>query len=73
MQVIYNIFDQSPEPNLFPLVREMNVGVLARVPLDEGALTGTITENTRFREGRFSRLRISGAIASSEWWIALTH
>jgi len=48
VQVIYNIFDQSPQRNLFGLVQQMNVGVLARVPLDEGALTGTITEQTEF-------------------------
>src|SRR5581483_9163176 len=48
VQVIYNIFDQSPERNLFPLVRKMDVGVIARVPLDEGALTGAITESTQF-------------------------
>lgn len=48
VQVIYNIFDQSPERNLFPLCQEKNIGVLARVPLDEGALTGTIREDTRY-------------------------
>ncbi|HBY61799.1 MAG TPA: aldo/keto reductase [Solibacterales bacterium] len=46
VQVIYNIFDQTPETNLFPLCQELNIGVLARVPLDEGALTGAITEDT---------------------------
>ncbi|MDX2151656.1 MAG: aldo/keto reductase [Bryobacteraceae bacterium] len=46
VQVIYNIFDQSPERALFPLCQESGVGVLARVPLDEGALTGAITEDT---------------------------
>lgn len=53
VQVIYNIFDQTPERNLFPLVQEKNVGVLARVPLDEGALTGTIGESTSFPKGDF--------------------
>jgi aryl-alcohol dehydrogenase-like predicted oxidoreductase len=53
VQVIYNIFDQSPETHLLPLCREKNVGVLARVPLDEGALTGTITEATTFESGEF--------------------
>ncbi|MGI9072692.1 MAG: aldo/keto reductase [Bryobacteraceae bacterium] len=53
VQVIYNIFDQTPEKNLFPLCQEKKVGVLARVPLDEGGLTGTITENTRFVPGEF--------------------
>jgi len=53
VQVIYNIFDQSPETNLFPLCRERKVGVLARVPLDEGGLTGSITANTNFEAGEF--------------------
>jgi len=53
VQVIYNIFDQSPERNLFPLCLEKNIGVLARVPLDEGSLTGTITEDTVFPPGDF--------------------
>ncbi|MBV9405905.1 MAG: aldo/keto reductase [Acidobacteriaceae bacterium] len=53
VQVIYNIFDQSAEKNLFPLCQQMKVGVLARVPLDEGGLTGTITDNTQFAPGDF--------------------
>jgi aryl-alcohol dehydrogenase-like predicted oxidoreductase len=53
VQVIYNIFDQSPETNLFPLCEKLKVGVLARVPLDEGGLTGTITEDTTFEPGEF--------------------
>jgi aryl-alcohol dehydrogenase-like predicted oxidoreductase len=53
VQVIYNIWDQSPEKNLFPLCQQMKVGVLARVPLDEGGLTGTITESTTFQPGEF--------------------
>ncbi len=53
VQVIYNIFDQSAERNLFPLCEKHKVGVLARVPLDEGGLTGTITEDTQFEPGEF--------------------
>jgi aryl-alcohol dehydrogenase-like predicted oxidoreductase len=53
VQVIYNIFDQSAEKNLFPLCQKNKVGVLARVPLDEGGLTGTITEDTQFAPGEF--------------------
>lgn len=53
VQVIYNIFDQTPERNLFPLCQEKKVGVLARVPLDEGGLTGTIREDTQFAPGDF--------------------
>lgn len=48
VQVIYNIFDQNPEDNLFPLCRELNIGVIARVPFDEGTLTGTFTKETTF-------------------------
>ncbi len=53
VQVIYNIFDQTAETNLFPLCQQMKVGVLARVPLDEGGLTGSITEETVFEPGEF--------------------
>jgi len=48
VQVIYNIFDQSPEDKLFPVCRELNVGVIARVPLDEGSLGGKMTRDTKF-------------------------
>src|SRR3984957_13535476 len=48
VQVIYNIFDQAPEDELFPLCQELNVGVIARVPLDEGSLGGKMTLETRF-------------------------
>jgi aryl-alcohol dehydrogenase-like predicted oxidoreductase len=53
VQVIYNIFDQTPEKQLFPLTLQDNIGVLARVPLDEGALGGHITEDTTFPPGDF--------------------
>jgi aryl-alcohol dehydrogenase-like predicted oxidoreductase len=48
VQVIYNIFDQAPEDRLLPLCRELNVGVIARVPLDEGSLGGKMTAQTKF-------------------------
>lgn len=48
VQVIYNIFDQAPEDNLFPLCRKLDIGVIARVPFDEGTLTGTFTKDTTF-------------------------
>ncbi len=51
VQVIYNIFDQAPEDELFPVCRELNVGVIARVPFDEGTLTGTLTKESRWPEG----------------------
>ena len=51
VQVIHNIFDQAPEDNLFPLCQELNVGVIARVPLDEGSLGGKMTMETKFPKG----------------------
>jgi aryl-alcohol dehydrogenase-like predicted oxidoreductase len=50
VQVIYNIFDQAPEDELLPVCRELNIGVIARVPLDEGSLGGKMTAETRFPE-----------------------
>ncbi len=51
VQVIYNIFDAAPEDKLFPACRAHNVGVIARVPLDEGSLGGRLTAETRFPDG----------------------
>jgi len=51
VQVIYNIFDQNPEDDLFPACREMKVAVIARVPFDEGTLTGALTKESRWPEG----------------------
>jgi aryl-alcohol dehydrogenase-like predicted oxidoreductase len=53
VQVIYNVFDQSPEDELFPACREHGVGVIARVPLDEGGLTGRIDGDTEFEGDDF--------------------
>jgi aryl-alcohol dehydrogenase-like predicted oxidoreductase len=53
VQVIYNIFDQSPEDKLFPACEHHRVGVIARVALDEGGLTGKITPDTKFEPGDF--------------------
>jgi aryl-alcohol dehydrogenase-like predicted oxidoreductase len=53
VQVIYNVFDQSPEDELLPACEQHGIGVLARVPFDEGALTGTIGPDTQFPEGDF--------------------
>jgi aryl-alcohol dehydrogenase-like predicted oxidoreductase len=51
VQVIYNIFDQSPEDELFPVCQELNIGVIARVPLDEGSLAGKLKLDTKFPPG----------------------
>jgi aryl-alcohol dehydrogenase-like predicted oxidoreductase len=48
VQIIYNIFDQNPEDQLFPACREKNVAVIARVPFDEGSLTGTLTLDSKW-------------------------
>lgn len=51
VQVIYNIFDQAPQDLLLPVCAEREIGVIARVPFDEGSLTGTLTHETRWPEG----------------------
>ena len=51
VQVIYNIFDQSPEDELFHVCEEMDIGIIARVPLDEGSLGGKLTPETSFPDG----------------------
>ena len=51
MQVIYNIFDQNPEDELFPACVEKDVAVIARVPFDEGTLSGTLTKDSKWPEG----------------------
>ncbi len=53
VQVIYNVFDQSPEDELLPVCLERGVGVIVRVPFDEGGLTGRVTPGTEFEEGDF--------------------
>lgn len=60
VQVIYNIFDQTPERKLLPLCLAENIGVLARVPLDEGSLTGNITAETKFPTGDFREFYFKG-------------
>lgn len=51
VQVIYNIFDQNPEDELFPACAAMDVGVIARCPFDEGTLTGGLTLQSKWPEG----------------------
>ena len=55
VQVVYNIFDQAPEDELFPLCREQGVAVIARVPFDEGSLAGQLSRDRVFPEGDFRR------------------
>ena len=56
VQVIYNIFDQSPEDELFPLCEELGIAVIARVPFDEGSLSGAVTRQSHWPEGDFRRI-----------------
>jgi aryl-alcohol dehydrogenase-like predicted oxidoreductase len=51
VQVVYNIFDQAPEDELFPYCQAHNIAVIARVPFDEGSLTGTLSPDSRWPEG----------------------
>lgn len=51
VQVIYNIFDQNPKDELFPACSKHGVAVIARVPFDEGTLTGTLTKESRWPKG----------------------
>jgi aryl-alcohol dehydrogenase-like predicted oxidoreductase len=51
VQVIYNIFDQNPEDNLFPLCEELDVAIIARVPFDEGTLTSNLTKDSKWPRG----------------------
>ena len=51
VQVVYNIFDQNPEDELFPACEETKTAVIARVPFDEGTLTGTLTKESTWPEG----------------------
>jgi aryl-alcohol dehydrogenase-like predicted oxidoreductase len=67
VQVIYNIFDQSPEDQLFPYCRENNIGVIARVPFDEGSLTGAIRPETAFAPADFRNVYFQGNRKQEVW------
>ncbi len=67
VQVIYNIFDQSPEDELFAAVRTAGVGVVARVPFDEGALTGSVRPDTVFPQGDFRNTYFGGDRKTEVW------
>jgi aryl-alcohol dehydrogenase-like predicted oxidoreductase len=68
VQVVYNIFDQDPEVELFPYCQERGIAVIARVPFDEGSLTGTLTTSSEWPDGDwrnlyFSPERLAGTVA----------
>ncbi|MFH0714968.1 MAG: aldo/keto reductase [Candidatus Diapherotrites archaeon] len=60
IQFIFNIFHQKPTEQLLPYARKNNIGLIARVPLDEGGLSGKMTEQTVFAEGDFRRKYFAG-------------
>jgi aryl-alcohol dehydrogenase-like predicted oxidoreductase len=59
VQVVYNIFEQAPEDVLFPACQERGIAVIARVPFDEGSLTGTLAPGMTWPEGDFRNLYFS--------------
>ncbi len=61
VQVVYNIFDQAPEDVLFPYCLEHKIAVIARVPFDEGGLTGTLTLDSTWPEGDWRNLYFTPA------------
>ena len=60
VQVVYNVFDQAPEDELFVECLRRDVAVIARVPFDEGSLTGTLTPETTWPEGDFRNIYFQG-------------
>jgi aryl-alcohol dehydrogenase-like predicted oxidoreductase len=56
VQVVYNIFDQDPEDVLFPYCQEHGIAIIARVPFDEGSLTGTLTADAEWPAGDWRNL-----------------
>jgi aryl-alcohol dehydrogenase-like predicted oxidoreductase len=60
VQVVYNVFDQAPEDVLFPACQRLGVAVIARVPFDEGSLTGTLKADDRWPEGDWRNLYFTG-------------
>jgi aryl-alcohol dehydrogenase-like predicted oxidoreductase len=67
VQVIYNIFDQSPDDELFPCCLKNGIGVVARVPFDEGSLSGQVTPDTKFPKGDFRNSYFSGGRKRQAW------
>lgn len=67
VQVIYNIFDQSPEDGLLTYCADHGIGVIARVPFDEGGLTGKIRPDSVFPEGDFRNRYFAGARKREVW------
>ncbi len=76
VQVVYNVFDQAPEDRLFPACREHQVAVIARVPFDEGTLTGTLTRDSRWpqsdwRSTYFTPAHLEASVSRAERLVPL--
>src|SRR5438445_579174 len=56
VQVVYNVFDQSPEDTLFPYCQQHGIAIVARVPFDEGSLTGALTPRSAWPDGDFRNI-----------------
>lgn len=67
VQVIYNLFDQSPEDELFPYCQQHDIGVIARVPFDEGSLTGQIGPKATFPADDFRNSYFAGNRKHQVW------
>jgi aryl-alcohol dehydrogenase-like predicted oxidoreductase len=61
VQVVYNIFDQAPEDELFPYCEAHDIAVIARVPFDEGSLTGALTPDSKWPDGDWRNLYFNRA------------
>lgn len=67
VQVIHNIFDQSPEDELFPYAQKNRIGIIVRVPFDEGSLTGKVNPETQFPDGDFRNMYFEGERKRDVW------
>ncbi len=67
VQVIFNVFDQSPLDQLLPYCAEHEIGVIARCPFDEGGLTGKIRPETQFPQGDFREVYFGGERKQQVW------
>ncbi len=61
VQVVYNVFDQAPEDELFPYCQAHDIAVIARVPFDEGSLTGRLTRDSTWPDGDFRNMYFNRA------------
>ena len=61
VQVVYNVFDQAPQDELFPYCQAHDIAIIARVPLDEGSLTGTLTRDSTWPDGDFRNIYFNRA------------